>query len=62
MYLSIYFGLELDDKVYPQGPATESGVHYHGPSALLWLLESHLGLMGYSENVNYFGFFHIRNG
>jgi len=62
MYLSIYFGLELDDKVFPQGPATESGVHYHGPSALLWLLESHLGLMGYSENINYLRIAQYRQG
>jgi len=53
MYLSIYFGLELDDKVYPQGEATEGGVHYHGPKGLLLLLESHLGLIGYSESINY---------
>ena len=53
MYLDIYFGLELEDKVFPHGGMTEGGVHYHGPNSLLLLLESHLGLIGFSEKINY---------
>ena len=53
MYLTIYFGLELEDKVIPHNTTTQGGIHYHGPKGLLLLLESHLGQIGYSENTNY---------
>jgi len=53
MYLKIIFGLELEDKVFPYGDTTEGGTHYHGPNGLLLLLESHFGLIGFSENINY---------
>ena len=53
MYLKIIFGLELEDKVFPYGDTTEGGIHYHGPNGLSLLLESHFGLIGFSENINY---------
>lgn len=53
MYLTIYFGLELEDRVLPNIKTTQGGIHYHGPNSLLLLLESHLGQIGYSENTNY---------
>ncbi len=53
MYLKIIFGLELEEKVFPYGDTTEGGVHYHGPNGLLLLLESHFGLIGFSENIDY---------
>ena len=40
MYLTVHFGLELDDKVYPKGGDTEIGVHYMGPQSFLALLEA----------------------
>lgn len=53
MYLKIIFGLELEDKVFPYGDKTEGGTHYHGPKGLLLLLESHFGLIGFSEKIDY---------
>lgn len=49
----IYFGLELDDLVYPQAKTTEGGVHYFGPQGLLYMLESHLGLIGHPADNEY---------
>ncbi|MEM6320954.1 MAG: PD-(D/E)XK nuclease family protein [Bacteroidota bacterium] len=53
MYLDVYFGLELEDKVYPKGDKVEVGVHYFGPKGLLSLLEEHLGLVGHSNTIDY---------
>lgn len=51
--MKIYFGLELDDLVYPQAKQTEGGVHYFGPQGLLYMLESHLGLIGHPADNEY---------
>ncbi|MEM1121367.1 MAG: PD-(D/E)XK nuclease family protein [Bacteroidota bacterium] len=53
MYLTVNFGLELDDKVYPKGGDTEVGVHYTGPIGFLSLLEQHLGLVGPTNTIEY---------
>ena len=53
MYLTVHFGLELDDKVYPKGGDTEVGVHYMGPQSFLALLEAHLGLLGPTNTIDY---------
>ncbi len=53
MYLTVYFGLELDDKAYPKGGTIEGGVHYLGPQGFTYLLESHLGLIGHSGAIDY---------
>jgi len=51
--MHIYFGLELNDSVYPKPTTTEGGVHYFGPQRLLEMLESHLGLIGHPNNNDY---------
>lgn len=43
----VYFGLQLEENVYPRTTGTEGGVHYFGPTGLLTMLESHLGLIGH---------------
>ncbi len=43
----IYFGLQIDENTYPRVRHAEGGVHYFGPSGLLTMLESHLGLVGH---------------
>jgi PD-(D/E)XK nuclease superfamily protein len=45
--MTIYFGLQFDEEVYPKTLTPEGGVHYFGPQGLLFMLESHLGLIGY---------------
>lgn len=45
--MKIYFGLQFDEAVYPQKIGTEGGRHYFGPQGLLFMLESHLGLIGH---------------
>ena len=42
----LYFGLELDDLVYPRGAEVQGGIQYLGPKRFLLFLESHLGLLG----------------
>ncbi|MEL6636858.1 MAG: PD-(D/E)XK nuclease family protein [Bacteroidota bacterium] len=46
----LYFGLELDDLVFPQHPNTRGGHHHLGPQQLLYFLEAHLGLIGHPAN------------
>ena len=53
MYLTVHFGLELDDKVFPRGATTELGAHYLGPQGFLFLLEAHLGLIGPTNTIDY---------
>ena len=53
MYLTVNFGLELDDKVFPKGGTNEVGVHYFGPQRFLFLLEAHLGLIGPTNTIDY---------
>ena len=43
----IYFGLQFDEEVFPKTETIEGGVHYFGPQGLLFMLESHLGLIGH---------------
>ena len=43
----IYFGLQFDEEVFPKTKSPEGGVHYFGPQGLLFMLESHLGLIGH---------------
>lgn len=51
--MEIYFGLELDDLVLPKPSRFEGGVHYFGPQGLLYMLESHLGLIGHPADNEY---------
>ena len=51
--MKIIFGLELEDLVIPQSPDVEGGTHYFGPKGLLFMLESHLGLIGHPVNNEY---------
>lgn len=51
--MHIYFGLELDDLVYPKPKQTQGAVHYFGPQGLLLMLESHLGLIGHPNDNQY---------
>ncbi len=49
----LYFGLELDDLVFPQYRQTRGGHHHLGPQKLLYFLEAHLGLIGHPANNEY---------
>lgn len=51
--MTIYFGLALDDSVYPLPDGTQGNVQYLGPNGLLHTLESHLGLIGHDNNIDY---------
>ena len=51
--MTIYFGLELDDLVYPVSDETNGGTHYFGPMGLLFMLESHMGLIGHPSDNEY---------
>ena len=51
--MTIFFGLELDDLVFPTAWQTQANIHYCGPKGFLLLLESHLGLSGYPGNTEY---------
>lgn len=53
MYLTVYFGLELEEKVFPNGKETQGGIHYVGAQGLLTLLETHLGLIGPTNALEY---------
>ena len=48
--MTIYFGLELDALVHPKANDTAGGFHYFGPTGLLLMLESHLGLIGHPND------------
>lgn len=49
----IYFGLALDESVFPLPEGTQGNLQYLGPRGLLHLLESHLGLIGHDNNIDY---------
>lgn len=51
--MKIYFGLELDDLVFPKSKITEGNIQHIGKQGLLNLLEIHLGLVGYPNNNEY---------
>ncbi len=51
--MKIIFGLELDDLVIPRTNEIQGGIHYFGPKGLLFMLESHLGLIGHPVNNEY---------
>ncbi len=51
--MTIYFGLELEELVYPFPEETEGGIHYFGAKGLLYMLESHLGLIGHPSDNEY---------
>lgn len=51
--MTIYFGLALDDSAFPLPDDTQGNVHYLGPNGLLHTLESHLGLIGHDNNIDY---------
>ena len=51
--MKIYFGLELDDRVYPPLLQQGHGVRYVGPQSLLHFLETHFGLVGHPTNNEY---------
>lgn len=48
--MKIFFGLEFDELVYKRNHAPAGGVHYFGPKGLLFMLESHLGLIGHAND------------
>lgn len=48
--MKIYFGLQLDDLVYPKSETTIGNTNYLGKQGLLVCLESHLGLSGHPNN------------
>ena len=48
--MTLYFGLELDDLIFQEKDQTQGGIHHFGPQKLLWMLESHLGLIGHPVN------------
>lgn len=49
----LYFGLALDESVHPLPSGTRGNTHYLGPNGLLHTLESHLGLSGHDNNIDY---------
>ncbi|MEM1322587.1 MAG: PD-(D/E)XK nuclease family protein [Bacteroidota bacterium] len=48
--MNLYFGLELDDRLYPYPDSLPTGCTCLGPQGLLQRLESHLGLAGHPHN------------
>lgn len=51
--MTIYFGLALDDIVFPKPQQTEGALHFLGPQGLLYTLESHFGLIGHPPENEY---------
>ncbi|MDX1939583.1 MAG: PD-(D/E)XK nuclease family protein [Saprospiraceae bacterium] len=51
--MTIYFGLGLDDVVFPKPLQTTGSQHYLGPQGILYTLESHLGLIGHPPENEY---------
>ncbi|MBK7869654.1 MAG: hypothetical protein IPJ74_02720 [Saprospiraceae bacterium] len=51
--MTIYFGLGLDDVVFPKPKQTTGAQHYLGPQGILYTLESHLGLIGHPPENEY---------
>ncbi len=51
--MTIYFGLALDDVVFPKTQQKSGAMHYLGPQGLLYTLESHLGLIGHPPENEY---------
>jgi hypothetical protein len=51
--MTIYFGLALDESTYPLSKGTTGNIHHLGPNGLLHTLESQLGLIGHSNNIDY---------
>ncbi len=51
--MTLYFGLALDDAVFPQPTETKGGTLYLGPQGLLYTLEAHLGLIGHPPENEY---------
>jgi PD-(D/E)XK nuclease superfamily protein len=51
--MKLIFGLELDDLHLHRFTKAEGGVHYCGRKGLLHLLETHLGLSGYPDDIEY---------
>ena len=62
MSMHIFFGLALDDNAFPKSSQTQGGVAYLGPKGILYFLESHLGLVGYSNNNEYLRVEQYRQG
>ncbi|HMQ60447.1 MAG TPA: PD-(D/E)XK nuclease family protein [Flavilitoribacter sp.] len=51
--MNIYFGLALDESFYPLPAKSSAGWKFLGPNTLLHTLESHLGLAGHLNDVEY---------
>lgn len=51
--MEIFFGLGLDDAVYPLPSQSVGGWDYCGPQKLLLVLESHLGIIGHPPENEY---------
>jgi hypothetical protein len=48
--VKIFFGLEFDELVYKTKQPSTGGIHYFGPKGILFMLESHLGLIGHAND------------
>lgn len=53
--MTVYFGLNFDDRVYPESSiqVPKGGIQYFGPQSFLYFLEAHLGLIGHSPDNEY---------
>ncbi len=51
--MKLIFGLHLDDLVVPRQNGAEGGIFYCGPKSILSHLETHLGLAGHPDNIDY---------
>ncbi len=51
--MKLIFGLRLEDLVVPRMDSKEGGVHRCGPRSLLIVMETHLGLSGHPDDIDY---------
>ncbi|MEZ4953970.1 MAG: PD-(D/E)XK nuclease family protein [Saprospiraceae bacterium] len=51
--MKLLFGLHLDDLTVPQIKTNSGGIVHCGPTSLLNILETHLGLSGFPENIEF---------
>ena len=51
--MQLTFGLQLDDQTLPRQETPNGGTYTAGPRRLLSILETHLGLVGHPDNIDY---------
>lgn len=51
--MKLIFGLHLDELTAPRSAKPEMGIHYCGPKKLLALLETHFGLLGHADDIDF---------